>query len=113
MLDGLARGFSAAVSWEHLLVILLATIAGLLVGIIPGLGPITAMALLIPFTFSMDPLSALLALASISIAANCSGSFTSILFECTGGDEFRSDLLRRLSYGETGARDGRYRAFNR
>jgi putative tricarboxylic transport membrane protein len=84
MLDGLALGFSAAVSWNHLLVILLATVAGLLVGIIPGLGPITAMALLIPFTFSMDPLSALLALASISIAANCSGSFTSILLNVPG-----------------------------
>ena len=84
MLEGLALGLSEALSWNHLLVILLATIIGLLVGIIPGLGPVTAMALLIPFTFSMDPLSALLALASISVAANCSGSFTSILLNVPG-----------------------------
>ena len=84
MLDGLALGLSEALSWNHLLVILLSTIVGLLVGIIPGLGPVTAMALLIPFTFSMDPLSALLALASISVAANCSGSFTSILLNVPG-----------------------------
>ena len=84
MLDGLALGLFEALSWHHLLVILLATIVGLLVGIIPGLGPVTAMALLIPFTFSMDPLSALLALASISVAANCSGSFTSILLNVPG-----------------------------
>jgi putative tricarboxylic transport membrane protein len=55
-----------------------------MVGIIPGLGPVTAMALLIPFTFSMDPLTALLALASISVAANCSGSFSSILLNVPG-----------------------------
>ena len=82
MLEGLALGISEALSWNHLLVILLSTIVGLLVGIIPGLGPVTAMALLIPLTFSMDPLSALLALASV--AANCSGSFTSILLNVPG-----------------------------
>lgn len=54
------------------------------VGVIPGLGPITAMALLIPFTFAMEPLAALLMLASISAAANCSGSFTSILLNVPG-----------------------------
>ena len=47
MLEGLALGLSEALSWNHLLVILLSTIVGLLVGIIPGLGPVTAMALLI------------------------------------------------------------------
>lgn len=71
-------------SWEHLTVMFLATVIGLLVGVIPGLGPITAMALLIPFTFTMDPLSSLLALASISVAANCSGSFSSILLNVPG-----------------------------
>ena len=84
MLEGLALGLTEVLAWNQLLVILLATIVGLLVGIIPGLGPVTAMALLIPFTFSMDPLSALLALASISVAANCSGSFTSILLNVPG-----------------------------
>src|SRR3546814_20922567 len=42
------------------------------------------MALLIPFTFTMDPLSAVLVLASISAAANCSGAFTSILLNVPG-----------------------------
>ena len=78
MIEDLAIGLSAALTVNNLAVILVATIAGLMVGIIPGLGPVTAMALLIPFTFSMDPLTALLALASISVAANCSGSFSSI-----------------------------------
>ena len=84
MIEGLAIGLSAALTVNNLAVILLATIAGLMVGIVPGLGPVTAMALLIPFTFSMDPLTALLALASISVAANCSGSFSSILLNVPG-----------------------------
>ena len=84
MLDNLAIGLVAALGWNQLLAMLLATCAGLFVGVVPGLGPITAMALLIPFTFTMNPLSALLALASISIAANCSGSFTSILLNVPG-----------------------------
>src|SRR5918993_794574 len=84
MLTQLATGLSTVFVWNHLLVMFLATLAGLFVGVVPGLGPITAMALLIPFTFTMDPLSALLALASISVAANCSGSFTSILLNVPG-----------------------------
>jgi putative tricarboxylic transport membrane protein len=42
------------------------------------------MALLIPFTFTMDPLAAVLGLASISVAANCSGSFSAILLNVPG-----------------------------
>ena len=84
MLTQLATGLSTVFVWNHLLVMFVATLAGLFVGVVPGLGPITAMALLIPFTFTMDPLSALLALASISVAANCSGSFTSILLNVPG-----------------------------
>jgi putative tricarboxylic transport membrane protein len=84
MLDNLMLGLRVALEWEHLLFMLLGTIGGMWVGVIPGLGPITAMALLIPFTFTMEPLAALLMLASISAAANCSGSFTSILLNVPG-----------------------------
>src|SRR5258708_22733823 len=84
MWENLAIGLWTVLAWQHLFIMFLATLAGLFVGVVPGLGPITAMALLIPFTFTMDPLSALLALASISVAANCSGSFTSILLNLPG-----------------------------
>jgi putative tricarboxylic transport membrane protein len=84
MIDNLLLGLRVALEWEHLLFMLLGTIGGMWVGVIPGLGPVTAMALLIPFTFAMEPLAALLMLASISAAANCSGSFTSILLNVPG-----------------------------
>ncbi len=70
--------------WDRLLVMFIATLIGLFLGVMPGLGPLAAMALLIPFSFSMDPLSAILGLASISVAANCSGSFSSILLNVPG-----------------------------
>src|SRR3954452_24583731 len=84
MLEDLPIGLWSRLGLQDLLIMFLATLAGLFVGVVPGLGPITAMALLIPFTFTMNPLSALLALASISVAANCSGSFTSILLNVAG-----------------------------
>lgn len=84
MLENLALGLGVALQWEYLLFMALGTLGGMWVGVIPGLGPITAMALLIPFTFTMEPLAALLMLASISAAANCSGSFTSILLNVPG-----------------------------
>ena len=84
MLDNIIIGLLAVCQWQHFVVMLVATIVGLLLGVMPGLGPLAAMALLIPFTFTMDPLSAVLALASISAAANCSGAFTSILLNVPG-----------------------------
>src|SRR5262249_43629039 len=62
----------------------LGTVIGLWVGVLPGLGGPVAMAILIPFTFSMDPLSALLMLASISVGAAFGGSVTSILLNIPG-----------------------------
>jgi putative tricarboxylic transport membrane protein len=82
--DNIMIGLTAVLAWDHLLVMFVATLVGLILGVMPGLGPLAAMALLIPFTFTMDPLSAVLALASISAAANCSGAFTSILLNVPG-----------------------------
>src|SRR3546814_7387914 len=84
MLDNLMIGLTAVLSGNHLLLMFVATVVGLILGVMPGLGPLAAMALLIPFTFTMDPLSAVLVLASISAAANCSGAFTSILLNVPG-----------------------------
>lgn len=84
MLENILMGLAAALTWERLLVMFGATVLGLVLGAMPGLGPLAAMALLIPFTFTMDPLAAVLGLASISVAANCSGSFGAILLNVPG-----------------------------
>ena len=74
MLDHLVLGLTAALQFKHFLFMMLGTVIGLWVGVLPGLGGPVAMAILIPFTFSMDPLSALLMLASISVGAAFGGS---------------------------------------
>ena len=84
MLDNLALGLSAALQLKQLLFMVAGTVIGLWVGVLPGLGGPVAMAILIPFTFSMDPLSALLMLASISVGAAFGGSVTSILLNIPG-----------------------------
>ena len=84
MLENLLLGLTAALTWERMLIMFAATLLGLVLGAMPGLGPLAAMALLIPFTFTMDPLAAVLGLASISVAANCSGSFSAILLNVPG-----------------------------
>lgn len=84
MLENILLGLTAALTWERMLIMFAATVLGLVLGAMPGLGPLAAMALLIPLTFTMDPLSAVLGLASISVAANCSGSFSAILLNVPG-----------------------------
>ena len=84
MLDNLILGLTAALQLKQFLFMVAGTVIGLWVGVLPGLGGPVAMAILIPFTFSMDPLSALLMLASISVGAAFGGSVTSILLVMPG-----------------------------
>ena len=76
MLDHLILGLTAALHLKQFLFMIAGTVIGLWVGVLPGFGGPVAMAILIPFTFSMDPLSALLMLASISVGAAFGGSIT-------------------------------------
>lgn len=84
MLENLTIGLMAALQWKQFLFMVAGTVIGLWVGVLPGLGGPVAMAILIPFTFTMDPLSALLMLASISVGAAFGGSITSILLNIPG-----------------------------
>src|SRR3979411_1313676 len=84
MLDNLILGLTPALPVKPFFFQVVRTSVGLWVGVLPGLGGPVAMAILIPFTFSMDPLSALLMLASISVGAAFGGSITSILLNIPG-----------------------------
>src|SRR6516162_3442065 len=73
MIDNLILGLTAALQLKQLMFMVVGTVIGLWVGVLPGLGGPVAMAILIPFTFSMDPLSSLMMLASISVGAAFGG----------------------------------------
>jgi putative tricarboxylic transport membrane protein len=84
VLDSLMNGFGVALMPSHLLFCMIGVVAGTLVGVLPGIGPTGAMALLLPATFKMDPASSLIMLAGIYYGAQYGGSTTSILVNIPG-----------------------------
>lgn len=84
ILQNLSLGFSVALTLHNLLYCLLGTLIGTAVGVLPGLGPIVTIALLLPFTFGIEPTCALIMLAGIFYGAQYGGSTTSILLNIPG-----------------------------
>jgi putative tricarboxylic transport membrane protein len=80
----LVNGFGIATTMTNLLYCLLGAVAGTLVGILPGLGPIAGIALLIPVTFGLNPTSAIIMLCGIYYGSMYGGSTTSILLNVPG-----------------------------
>jgi putative tricarboxylic transport membrane protein len=80
----LFAGFGIATTAANLFYCLLGAVAGTLVGILPGLGPIAGIALLIPVTLGLNPTSAIIMLAGIYYGAMYGGSTTSILLNIPG-----------------------------
>lgn len=80
----LLHGFEVALTGYHIMLMLVGVLFGILVGVLPGLGAPNGVTLLIPLTFSMDPVSAIILLASMYWGALFGGSTTSILFNIPG-----------------------------
>ncbi len=82
---GIIDGFAALFSgWEPVFFAFLGTFVGLLAGALPGLSSSATIALLIPVTFYMDTLPALIFIYTISKAADFGGSIPAILFNTPG-----------------------------
>jgi len=84
MFDSIALGFSIAFSLQNLLFCFGGVVLGTLTGILPGLGPSGAVAILLPATFHLDPTTAIIMLAGIYYGAMYGGSTTSILVNIPG-----------------------------
>lgn len=78
------EGLTTAMSLQNLIFIILGGLLGTIVGMLPGLGPATAIAVLIPITFGMDSTSALVLLGAIYYGAMYGGSRSSILINTPG-----------------------------
>lgn len=84
MLDNLILGFQTALTPENLLWCLIGVVLGTVIGLMPGLGSTTGVAILIPLTLTMEPVTALIMLAGIYYGAQYGSSITSILIATPG-----------------------------
>ncbi len=84
LLANLALGFQTAASPMNLLYCLVGALIGTLIGVLPGIGPVQTIAILLPTTFALPPVSALIMLAGIYYGAQYGGSTTSILVNVPG-----------------------------
>jgi len=84
LLDSIFLGFTVLAGWKPIVIIAVGVIIGIMAGAMPGLSPSTAVALLVPFSYTMTPALALILLTSIYIAANYGGSITAVLINTPG-----------------------------
>src|SRR5262245_5188073 len=80
----LADGFATALTPTNLLFVLIGVVLGQIVGALPGIGPSAGMALLLPLTFGVDPVSAIVMLAGIMYGGMYGGTLTSVLINVPG-----------------------------
>ena len=84
ILNNLTLGFSTALTPMHLLYCLFGVAIGTLIGVLPGIGPVATISMLLPITFKVEPVGALIMLAGIYYGAQYGGSTTSILINVPG-----------------------------
>ena len=84
LLANLGYGFGIALSGQNLLFCLIGVLLGTLVGVLPGLGPVATIAMLLPVTFTLPPVPALIMLAGLYYGAQYGGSTTAILVNIPG-----------------------------
>lgn len=87
MLDQLLVGFNAALTLNNVFFIVAGVTIGIVIGVIPGLGSVTAIAVLIPVTYYMSPLSAIAFLVGINKGGTSGGAVPSILLNTPGTPE--------------------------
>src|SRR5262250_1050098 len=81
---GLSQGMQVALEPTNLLYCLMGALIGTLIGVLPGLGPVATVAMLLPITYYLPTVSALIMLAGIYYGAQYGGSTTSILVNLPG-----------------------------
>ena len=84
MWEGIVTGFATALTLSNLGWVLFGCASGTIIGMLPGLGPITAIALMIPVSYSLEPAGGLIMMAGVYYGAVFGGSTSSILLNAPG-----------------------------
>jgi putative tricarboxylic transport membrane protein len=103
LLSNLQMGFDVALSLQNVMYCFIGVVLGTLIGVLPGIGPVATIAMLLPATFALPPVSALIMLAGIYYGAQYGGSTTAILVNLPGES---SSVVTCLD-GHAMARQGR------
>ncbi|MGB7321117.1 MAG: tripartite tricarboxylate transporter permease [Albidovulum sp.] len=83
----LIAGFAAALTFWNLFFVILGVTIGILFGVLPGVGGVTALSILIPVTFYMEPVTALAFLIGITKGGTSGGAIPAILLNAPGSSE--------------------------
>jgi len=84
MWDHVLTGFETALTPHNLLFCLIGVVLGTIIGLLPGLGSATGVALLMPLTLGMEPVTALIMLAGLYYGTQYGGTISSILVSTPG-----------------------------
>ena len=84
LFDNLALGFGVAFTFQNLVYCFVGCLLGTLIGVLPGIGPVATIAMLLPATYALPPVAALIMLAGIYYGAQYGGSTTAILVNLPG-----------------------------
>ncbi|ATA53588.1 Tripartite tricarboxylate transporter TctA family protein [Variovorax boronicumulans] len=84
LLNHLSLGFATAVSLQNILYAFIGCLLGTLIGVLPGIGPTATIAMLLPATYALPPVAALIMLAGIYYGSQYGGSTTAILVNLPG-----------------------------
>ena len=85
LFNNLALGFGVAFTPINLMYAFIGCLLGTLIGVLPGIGPLATIAMLLPATYALPPVSALIMLAGIYYGAQYGGVFPAIFGDVSGG----------------------------
>jgi TctA family transporter len=103
LINNLALGFGVAFTVQNLMYAFIGCLLGTLIGVLPGIGPLATIAMLLPATYALPPVAALIMLAGIYYGAQYGGSTTAILVNLPG----ESSSVVTVIDGYQMARNGR------
>ncbi|MDC0385040.1 tripartite tricarboxylate transporter permease, partial [bacterium] len=83
-MEAILKGLGLLLEWQNILLIFGGVFIGVLVGALPGLSSPMAIALLMPFTISLDPVASIAMMAALYCAGTFGGSITAILINAPG-----------------------------
>ena len=84
LIENISIGLGVALTWHNLLYCFVGVFLGMVVGVLPGIGPLATISLLLPITFYLDPTTAIIMLGGVYYGGAYGGSITSILLNLPG-----------------------------